>query len=102
MTVQERALSLGQQLQPLIMRELAGIAAIDTAIAHETAPDYVVMFHDSKNSKQANSEQPARRRPRRRHSLHLQMRRSAIRVTMIASRLPPNCKRAAIEIAGDR
>jgi hypothetical protein len=59
MTVQERALSVRQQLRPLITRELAGIAAIDTAIAHETAPDYVVMFHDAKNGKQANIEQLA-------------------------------------------
>ena len=59
MTVQERGLSLGQQLQPLITRELAGIAAIEIAIAHETAPDYVLMFRDAKNSKQANVEQLA-------------------------------------------
>src|SRR4029453_6991975 len=60
MTVQEqRGSSLGQQLQPLITREVTGIAAIDTAIAHETAPDYVVMFPDAKNGKQANSEQLA-------------------------------------------
>jgi hypothetical protein len=60
MTVQEqRGSSLGQQLQPLITRELTGIAAIDTAIAHETAPDYVVMFQDAKNGKQANIEQLA-------------------------------------------
>jgi hypothetical protein len=60
MTVQERrGSSLGQQLQPLIKREVTAIAAIDTAIAHETAPDYVVMFQDAKNGKQANIEQLA-------------------------------------------
>jgi len=60
MTVQERrGPSLGQQLQPLIKREVTAIAAIDTAIAHETAPDYVVMFQDAKNGKQANIEQLA-------------------------------------------
>jgi hypothetical protein len=61
MIVQERALSLGlgRQLQPLIIRELAGIAAIDTAIANEPAPDTIVMFHDAKNGKQANVEQLA-------------------------------------------
>ena len=58
MTVQEqRRPTVEQQLQPLITRELEGIAAIDTAIAHETAPDYVVMFQDAKNAKQANVEQ---------------------------------------------
>ncbi len=38
---------------------MAGIAAIDTAIAHETAPDYVVMFQGARNGKQANVEQMA-------------------------------------------
>ena len=58
MTVQERrSASVEQQLQPLITRELEGIAAIDIAIAHETAPDYGVMFQDAKNGKQANIEQ---------------------------------------------
>lgn len=58
MTVQEwRGASLGQQVGPLITRELAGIAAIDTAIAHASAPDYVVMFQDGKSGKQANIEQ---------------------------------------------
>ncbi len=58
MTVQEqRRTPVEQQLQPLITRELEGIAAIDTAIAHETAPDYVVTFLDAKNGKQANIEQ---------------------------------------------
>jgi hypothetical protein len=46
-------------LARLITREIAGIAAIDTAISHETAPDYVVMFHDAKMGKQANVEQMA-------------------------------------------
>jgi hypothetical protein len=46
-----------QSLAPLIAREIAGIAAIDTAIAAESAPDYVVMLHDAKMAKQANVEQ---------------------------------------------
>jgi hypothetical protein len=49
--------SLERQLEPLVSREISGIAAIDTAIAHESAPDYVVMFQDAKNGKQANVEQ---------------------------------------------
>ena len=51
--------SLERQLEPLVTREISGIAAIDTAIAHESAPDYVVMFQDAKNGKQANVEQMA-------------------------------------------
>jgi len=51
--------SLERQLGPLLHRELSGIAAIDTAIAHESAPDYVVMFQAAKNGKQANVEQMA-------------------------------------------
>jgi hypothetical protein len=49
--------SLERQLEPLVTREITGIAAIDAAIAHESAPDYVVMFQDAKNGKQANVEQ---------------------------------------------
>src|SRR4029079_17887988 len=49
--------SLQRQLEPLVTRELSDIAAIDTAIAHESAPGYVVMFQDAKNGKQANVEQ---------------------------------------------
>ena len=48
--------SLQTTLERLTGREVAGIAAIDVAIAHE-APDYVVMFQDAKNGKQANVEQ---------------------------------------------
>jgi hypothetical protein len=51
--------SLAQRLEPLLSREIAGIAAIDAAIARETAPDYVVMYQDTKNGKQANVEQMA-------------------------------------------
>jgi hypothetical protein len=51
--------SLARQLEPLITREIAGIAAIDAAIARESAPDYVVMFQDAKSGKQANVEQMA-------------------------------------------
>ena len=60
MTVGEaRQLSLQRQLEPLVTREMYGIAAIDTAIAHERAPDYVVMFQDARSGKQANIEQMA-------------------------------------------
>lgn len=52
-------ISLRQELEPLITREISGIAAINTAIAHTSAPDYVVMFQDAKNGKQANVEQMA-------------------------------------------
>jgi hypothetical protein len=45
------------QLEPIITREIAGIAAIDSAIPRESAPDYVAMFQAAKNSKQANVEQ---------------------------------------------
>src|SRR5512138_796953 len=51
--------SLRQELEPLITREISGIATIDTAIAHTSAPDYVVMFQSAKNGKQANVEQMA-------------------------------------------
>ena len=51
--------SLERQLEPLVTREISGIAAIDAAIAHESAPDYVMMFQDAKNGKQANVEQMA-------------------------------------------
>ena len=51
--------SLDRQLEPLLAREIAGIAAIDSAMAHESAPDYVVMFQDAKAGKQANVEQMA-------------------------------------------
>ena len=50
-------ISLEGQLEPLVTREIAGIAAIDAAIAHESAPDYVVMFQDAKGGKQASVEQ---------------------------------------------
>jgi len=60
MTVAEaRQISLQRQLEPLVTREISGIAAIDTAIAHESAPDYVVMFQATRNGKQANVEQMA-------------------------------------------
>ena len=51
---------LERQLEPLVTREISGIAALDTAIAHESAPDYGVMFQDAQNGKQANVEQMAR------------------------------------------
>ena len=60
MTVAEaRRISLQRQLEPLVTREISGIAAIDTAIAHERAPDYVVMFQAARSGKQANIEQMA-------------------------------------------
>jgi hypothetical protein len=46
-------------LRPLIMDEVAGIAALDTAIAAENRPDYIAMFQDTKTAKQANVEQMA-------------------------------------------
>jgi hypothetical protein len=49
--------SVRQQVEPLITREISGIAAIDAAIPHTTAPDYVVMFQAAKHGKQANVEQ---------------------------------------------
>lgn len=54
-----RRVSLKQQLEPLVTRELSGIAAIDTAIPHESAADYVAMFQAAKSGKQANVEQMA-------------------------------------------
>ena len=60
MTVAEPSrASLEQQLQPLVAREISGIAALDTAIAHGSAPDYTVMFQAARNGKQANVEQMA-------------------------------------------
>jgi hypothetical protein len=60
MTITEaRRTSLARQLEPLIAREIAGIAAIDAAIAHESAPDYIVMFQGARTGKQANVEQMA-------------------------------------------
>jgi len=50
------ARSLHQALTPLVTREIAGIAAIDSAIPHQS-PDYAVFFHDTKQDKQANVEQ---------------------------------------------
>src|SRR5690349_8109716 len=55
----ESQTSRDRQLEPLLAREIAGIAAIDSAMAHEAAPDYVVMFQDAKAGKQANVEQMA-------------------------------------------
>jgi len=51
--------SLRQELEPLIAREISGITAIDTAIAHVASPDYVVMFQGARSGKQANVEQMA-------------------------------------------
>ena len=56
---EESRASLERQLEPLVTREISGIAAIDAVIAHESAPDYVVMFQAAKNGKQANVEQMA-------------------------------------------
>lgn len=56
---QALAISVRQELEPLITREISGIAAIDTALAHTPEPDYVVMFQGAKNGKQANVEQMA-------------------------------------------
>jgi hypothetical protein len=58
-TTEPSRASLERELEPLVTREISGIAAIDAAIAHESAPDYVVMFQAAKNGKQANVEQMA-------------------------------------------
>jgi hypothetical protein len=50
---------LRQELEPLIAREISGITAIDTAVAHGPSPDYVVMFQSARSGKQANVEQLA-------------------------------------------
>jgi hypothetical protein len=49
--------ALDQLLGPLIAHEIAAIAAIDTAVAAEQHPDYVVMYYGLKTGKQANVEQ---------------------------------------------
>jgi hypothetical protein len=46
-------------LAPLLIREIATIAAIDAAIAAEKYPDYVVMYQGTKTGKQSNVEQMA-------------------------------------------
>ena len=46
-------------LRPLIMDEVAGIGALDAAIAAEERPDYIALFHDTRAAKQANVEQMA-------------------------------------------
>ena len=51
--------ALEELLGPLLTREIAAIAAIDTAIAAEKHPDYVIMYQGTKNGKQANVEQMA-------------------------------------------
>ena len=58
MTPRELVDAVQLAFEPMFAREIAGIAAIDTAIPHAT-PDYVVMLHDVKTSKQANVEQLA-------------------------------------------
>ena len=50
---------LDYSLGPLIVREIAAIAAIDSAVAAEQHADYVVMYQSLKTSKQANVEQMA-------------------------------------------
>src|SRR4051812_9018882 len=42
---------------PLIARELASIAAIDTATPHESNAGYVYIYRPAKSGKQANIEQ---------------------------------------------
>jgi len=46
-------------LAPLLIQEIATIAAIDAAIAAEKYPDYVVMYQGTKTGKQSNVEQMA-------------------------------------------
>jgi hypothetical protein len=48
---------LYDMVSPLIARELAAIGALDSAIAQEQRPDYVVLFQSAKTNKQANVEQ---------------------------------------------
>jgi hypothetical protein len=50
---------LPRLLAPLLLREVAAIAAIDALIAAERRPDYVVMYQATKTGKQANVEQMA-------------------------------------------
>ncbi len=56
---EEAAGRADRRLAVLIRREIASIAAIDAAVARESAPDYVALFHDTKIAKQANVEQLA-------------------------------------------
>jgi hypothetical protein len=46
-------------LAPLLIREIAAIAAIDAAMAAEKYPDYIVLYQATKSAKQANVEQMA-------------------------------------------
>lgn len=46
-------------LSPMITREIAAIGALDSAIAREPHPGYVVLMQDTKTNKQANVEQMA-------------------------------------------
>jgi len=48
-----------RQLTSLILHEVAGISALEAAIAAEDSPGYVVLFQDAKVDKQANIEQLA-------------------------------------------
>src|SRR5437868_854243 len=48
---------LADLLSPLIRLELASIGAIETATGHQSHPGYVMLFHDTKTSKQASVEQ---------------------------------------------
>ncbi len=58
-TAPQRPPSLVELFHPLIAREIAAIGAIDSAIAHESHPSYVVLLHATKLNKQANVEQMA-------------------------------------------
>jgi hypothetical protein len=51
------AAELEELFNPLIMRELASIAAIDSATPHESHADYVYLYRSAKAGKQANVEQ---------------------------------------------
>jgi hypothetical protein len=53
------ATPLERLLVPLITREIAAIAGIDSAMAAEKRPDYVVMYQGTRTGKQANVEQMA-------------------------------------------
>jgi len=49
--------TLAERISPLIRFEIAGIGAIETAIAHEKHPGYVMLLQEAKSSKQASVEQ---------------------------------------------
>jgi hypothetical protein len=55
--VVEAMMELAELLNPIIQWEMATIGAIDTAVPLENNPDYVMLFHFTKEGKQANIAQ---------------------------------------------